>query len=486
MHKKLVANIISRILMIISLIMIIPLIWALSADPGSREVFAFVLTILIGFLVSFSVQYFFRVSDEDLDNLNAKDGLAVVGLSWISVSAFGALPFYFSGTVLSYTDAFFETASGFTTTGATIMTQIEALPCGILFWRSLTHWLGGMGIILLTVALLPAFGRGAFQLYKAEVPGLTAERLQPRVIETAKILWTVYVFLSLAETALLFAGGMPFYDALCHTFGTMATGGFSTKASSIGYYGAYTQWIIIFFMFLAGANFVLHFHMLRGLRFRSYFKSVEFRIYFYLVLVVTAFFAITLAWKQPGIVSPVRDSAFQVVSILTTTGYTTANFDRWPHILRLTLLALMFVGGCAGSTGGGMKVIRVYVAFKTALRNILQAIFPNAVFPVKVDSISLSSRLIGGVMAYFFIFIGLFLAGAIIITLTENCNLDTAISASIASLGNIGPGLGKVGAVQNYAWISPAGKWVLSFLMLAGRLELYSILILFLPSTWRK
>ena len=487
MHKRLVINIVSRILMIISLIMVLPLFWALYDDPSSREVIAFSIIIAAGLLFSSTVLFFNRVSNKDLDNLNAKDGLAVVGLSWICISVFGALPFCLAGTVTSFTDAFFETTSGFTTTGATMMTDIESLPMGILFWRSITHWIGGMGIILLSVALLPAFGRGAFQLYRAEVPGPTAERLQPRIIETAKMLWTVYLLLSLAETVLLCAGGMSFFDALCHTFGTMATGGFSTKQGSIGTYGAYIQWVVILFMFLAGANFILHYQVLKGRRLSAYFKSVEFRSYFLLVLFFIGMFTLALMWKRPDETqTPLRDSAFQVVSILTTTGYTTTNFNLWPHMLRLALITLMFVGGCSGSTGGGMKVIRVYVAIKIAFRNILQAVSPNAVFPVKVDSAPIPNRLLEGVVAYFVIFVGLFCFGAVAMTVTEKCNLDTAFSASIACLGNIGPGLGRVGATENYAWISTQGKWILCFLMLAGRLELYSVLILFLPSTWRK
>ena len=487
MHKKLVLNVIARILLIISIIMIIPLLCSFYYDSDTQSIYAFIVTIFIGVIVSLITLTTIKVTGDDLNNLNAKDGLAVVGLAWICISAYSALPFYLSGTTLSYTDAFFETVSGYTTTGATIVTNIEILPRGILFWRSLTHWLGGMGIILLSVALLPAFGRGAFQLYKAEVPGPTAERLQPRVIETAKILWSVYLFLSFLETILLCAGGMPLFDSLCHTFGTMATGGFSTKQTSIGTYGPYIQWVVIVFMFMAGANFILHYQVLKGRRLNLYFKSVEFRLYFFIVIICVIIFSAVLAINNSDISqSPIRDSAFQVVSILTTTGYTTANFNIWPQFLRFTLIILMFIGGCSGSTGGGMKIIRVFTTLKIALRNILQTIFPNAVFPVKIDSVPISNKLLEGVLVYFFIFVSLFCFGTIAMTITEVCDLGTAFSASIACLGNIGPGLGKVGAVENYSWISMQGKWILSFLMLAGRLELYSILILFLPSTWRK
>ena len=282
-------------------------------------------------------------------------------------------------------------------------------------------------------------------------------------------------------------GGMPLFEALCHTFGTMATGGFSTKSASIGFYGAHIQWIIIVFMFLAGANFILHYQALKG-NLRAYFRSEEFRCYFFLILFFIPFFALILI-KATSTANPfeqIRHAAFQVVSILTTTGYVTTNSDAWPHVLRFLLIILMFIGGCGGSTGGGMKVIRILLAAKIAMRSIVQTVFPNAVLPIKFNSIPLSSRLIMAVVSYFVIFILLFFLGTILLALTESCDLVTAFSASIAALSNIGPGLAKVGASQNYAWLSIPGKWILTFLMLAGRLELYSILILFVPSTWRK
>lgn len=484
MHKKLVANIISRILCIVCFFMCLPLAWAVYDDSHSRETEAFILTIILGIVIVGISRWVLEIKREDYKKLNVKDGLAIVGLSWICLSAFGALPLYFSQAVPSYTDAFFEITSGFTTTGASIMTNIEALPRGVLFWRSLTHWLGGMGIIVLYLALLPALGNNAFQLYKAEAPGITAERLQPRIKETAKVLWTVYFLLTFLETLLLMLGGMSFFDSLCHTFGTMATGGFSTKNVSIGFYNSYIQWVIIVFMFLAGTNFMLHFQALRG-NIKAFFKSEEFRWYFALVVVFIPVFAIVLK-SQSLSSAPVRDASFQVVSILTTTGFATANFDVWPQALRFTLILLMFIGGCGGSTGGGLKVVRVFSAIKIAWRSVVQSVFPNAVIPVRFNSIPLSSRLVLSVVSYFVIFMMLFSLGTVLLTITERCDLVTAFSASIASLSNIGPGLGKVGVTQNYAWLSIPGKWVLVFLMLAGRLELYSILILFVPATWKK
>jgi len=486
MHKKLVLNIISRILLVISFIMLIPLGWAILDDPSSAESRAFIITILLGLAIVAVIRKFFPASGDDFDVLGAKDGLAIVGLSWIAVSLLGSLPFYLSGVAPTFTDAFFETASGFTTTGATILTWIEGQPRGVLFWRSLTHWLGGMGIIVLSVALLPAIGRGAYALYRAEAPGPTAERVRPRMKETAKTLWTVYFILSAAEVLLLLAGGMPLFDALCHTFGTMATGGFSTQNASIAAYGSYIQWVIIGFMFMAGCNFILHYQGLRG-KVKSYWRSEEFRIYLSIALVLIPLFTVILALGGKGFSeSTVRQSTFQVISILTTTGYTTADFDLWPAFLKISLVSLMFVGGCAGSTGGGMKVIRVYIALKAGVKSIIQAILPNAVMPLKVDSKPVSDTYVVRAAAYFIIYIFLFVFGTAVMTITERTDLVTAFSVSVACLSNIGPGLGQVGPMENYSWISPMGKWFLSFLMLAGRLELYSILILFVPDTWRK
>lgn len=486
MHKKLVINIISRILLVVSFTMLIPLGWAILDDPSSAESRAFIITILLGFAIVVVVRKLFPASGDDFDVLGAKDGLAIVGLSWIAVSFLGALPFYLSGVTPTFTDAFFETVSGFTTTGATILTWIEGQPRGVLFWRSLTQWLGGMGIIVLSVALLPAIGRGAYALYRAEAPGPTAERVRPRMKETAKTLWTVYFILSAVETLLLLAGGMPLFDALSHTFGTMATGGFSTKDASIAGYGSYIQWVIVGFMFLAGCNFILHYQGLRG-KVKSYWRNEEFRVYLAIVLVLIPLFTVILALSGQGFSeSTVRQSTFQIVSILTTTGYTTADFNLWPAFLKISLVCLMFVGGCAGSTGGGMKVIRVYIALKMGVKSIIQVILPNAIMPLKIDSKPVSDTYVVRAAAFFIIYMFLFVFGTVVMTITENTDLVTAFAASVACLSNIGPGLGQVGAVENYAWISPVGKWILSFLMLAGRLELYSILILFVPDTWRK
>jgi trk system potassium uptake protein TrkH len=482
MHKRFVFNIVSRIIMIVCLIMLVPLGWAIADDVHSREVIAFIETILGGLVLASIALFFFRVNKKV--KVSAKDGLAIVGLSWIFLSLLGAMPLYLSGVVPNFTNAFFEIVSGFTTTGATIFSDVEVLPRGILFWRSLTHWLGGMGIIVLYVALLPALGISAFQLYKAEAPGLNIERADPKVKETAKHLWSVYFILSLLSVGFLMFGGMDVFDALCHTFATMATGGFSTKNASMAAFSPFIQWVTIGFMFLAGVNFALHFQAFRG-KLNVYFKNEEFIVYLCATFGLISVFTVILNMTDITL-APLRDSVFQVVAILTTTGYSTVDFDTWPNTLRFLLLLMMFVGGCGGSTAGGMKIVRMFLAVKISFRSIFQAVLPNAIMPVRINDRMINEKTTTGVLTYFSIFIFLFFIGSILFLAFEGCSLETAISATISALGNIGPGLDQVGATKNFGWVSPPGKWLLIFLMLAGRLELYSFLILFIPSTWRK
>ena len=482
MHKRFVFNIIARILMIVCLIMIIPLGWAIYDDPHSREVEAFAETICLGFFLSAIAIYSFRINKKV--KVSAKDGLAIVGLSWVFLSLLGALPLYFSGVVPHFTDAFFEIVSGFTTTGATIFPDVEALPRGILFWRSLTHWLGGMGIIVLYVALLPALGVSGFQLYKAEAPGLNIERSDPRVKETAKNLWTIYFSLSFILAALFLLGGMDLFEALCHTFATMSTGGFSTRNASMGAFSPFIQWVTIVFMFLAGVNFALHFQALKG-KPSKYFKNEEFIVYLITTVLLIGVFSFILNATHFS-EAPFRESAFQVVAILTTTGFTTADFDMWPNTLRFLLLLMMVVGGCGGSTAGGMKIIRMLLSVKISFRSVFQAALPNAVMPIRISDRAIGEKIVSTVLTYFAIFMFLFFIGAILFLAFEGCSLETATSASISALSNIGPGLDGIGATKNFAWVSTPGKWLLIFLMLAGRLELYSFLMLFIFSSWKR
>ncbi len=484
MHKRFILHIVSRILLLVSLTMTTALAWAAHDDPHSRETTAFLVTILLGVTAAVSVRWICPLRDRDLERLNVKDALALVGISWVILSLFGALPLVLSGASLGFTDAFFEVVSGFTTTGATIFPSVEVLPRGILFWRSLTHWLGGMGIIVLSLAVLPALGPSAYHLYRAESPGIAPERISPSIGSSAKILWAVYVLLSVAETLVLTAAGMTPFEALCQTFGTMATGGFSTRDAGLAAFNPFVQWVVVVFMFLAGTNFILHVQALRG-RLAAYRRSEEFRAYLGLVLfgIAAVYLGLVLVGRED---SPLRAAAFQTVSILTTTGFSTADFDGWPWPLRTLLLGLMVVGGCGGSTGGGLKVIRVILLRKVAGRAVLQAVFPNLVRPIRFDGRSVREPLVTAVCAYFIIFMGLLGVGTMGMILLTACDFVTGFSAALASLSNIGPGLGRVGPAANYAWVSLSGKWLLTFLMLAGRLELYSILILFVPAVWRK
>lgn len=484
MHKRFVINIVSRVVLIACFCMLAPLGWALCDDPHSRETQSFILSIVLGTAIAGSFLWAFRIKKENFRKINAKDCLAVVGVSWIFLSLFGALPFYLSGAFKNYTDAFFEVTSGFTTTGASILTDVEILPRGVLFWRQFTNWLGGMGIVVLYIALFPALGISAFQLYEAEASGPTTERLAPQIKETAKKLWGVYFFLTLAQCILLVIGGMPLFDSLCHTFATVATGGFSTKNASIGAYNAYIQWVIIIFMFLGATNFILIYKAFRG-QAVSAFRDEEFRWYLGIILVSILFFTLILSLFAIS-AHPLRDAAFQVMTITTTTGFATADYDLWPPVLKFALFILIFIGGCGGSTAGGMKMIRVLLAWKTAVRYVFQAVFPNAILPVRFNGKAIEDKLVMGVLAFVVIYVLLFITGALTLVATEGCDFVTAMTAVVACMSTTGPGLVKVGPMQNYAWISVPGKWLLSFLMLAGRLELYAMLILFVPSTWKK
>ncbi|HOI86638.1 MAG TPA: TrkH family potassium uptake protein [Lentimicrobium sp.] len=421
----------------------------------------------------------------DQNSIGKREGYIVVTLTWVTISFFGALPFILSGTTTSFTDAFFETMSGFTTTGATIFTDIEALPEGILFWRSMTHWIGGMGIIVLSLAILPFLGVGGMQLFIAEVPGLTPDKLHPRITQTAKRLWIIYVIMTLAQTALLMAGGLSLFDSLCHAFGTMATGGFSTKNDSIASFSPYLQYVIIVFMYLAGISFTLHYLFLKR-QFGKVFKNEELRHYTLLLVLSTLVITVALILIQH--IAPAkafRDSLFQVVSIVTTTGYITSDYLLWPYFTWVLIFLLMFTGGCAGSTGGGIKIVRIILLLKNSALELKRIIHPQALLPVRLNGKAISQQIIFNVLAFFLIYILIFGFGSLLLSML-GLEFESALGAVAASLGNIGPGLGIVGPSLNYSTIPVAGKWLLSFLMMLGRLELFTVLILFSAAFWRK
>jgi trk system potassium uptake protein TrkH len=417
-----------------------------------------------------------------------REGVLIVAGGWILASIFGALPFIFTGTLLSPVDALFEAASGFTTTGATVLTAIEGADRGLLFWRSFTQWLGGMGIIVLFVALLPELGPGARFLYKLEVPGPTAEALSPRIRDTALVLWRLYLGLTVAETALLMVCGLDLYDALTHTFTTLSTGGFSPYNDSIAAYTSpWVHLVIIVFMVIAGGNFSLYF----GLRTRrgwNLLRDYEFRFYLLMLTVTTLVVAADLHWRHDVPASAGRnllDAAFQVVSIATTTGFATADFEQWPHFSRLLLVALMFVGGCAGSTSGSMKVMRMLIGIRAALREVRITFSPSSVVTIIVGGKVVPEGVVKSVAGFFILFLTSWGVATILLA-TSGHDPVTAGSAAIATLGNVGPGLGAVGPVENFAFFTGWQKLLMVLLMWLGRLEVYSIAALFSFAFWRR
>ncbi len=474
-----VIHILGFLLMFLAVAMLLPI--GFSLYYGDSDYVALLISAgitLTAGIVAFTTT---RMSDD----LRTKEGFAVVTFSWIFLSIFGSLPFLFSGTIPSITNAFFETMSGFTTTGATVINNIEEVSHGILFWRSLTHWIGGMGIIVLSLAILPFLGVGGMQLFKAEVPGPVADKLTPRIAETAKILWGVYVLLSAAETVLLLFGGMNLFDALCHTFGTMATGGYSTRNASIGAYGsAYINYVIIFFMILAGTNFSLHYRFLRR-DFRAYVNSQEFLFYLSVIGVATLIVGAGVFGHYDSVWRTLQHSLFQVTSIVTTTGFGTADYEQWGFSSQFTLYMLMFFGGCAGSTGGGIKMARIYLLVRFVFSEITRLIHPHAVVPVRIGNNVVPRDVMTNILGFFVLFMLVFVAGVLVMAVI-GLDMPTAFGAVAATLANIGPGLGDVGPTDNYTQIPVAGKWVLSLLMLMGRLELFTVIILLSPFYWQK
>ncbi|GJQ62507.1 MAG: potassium transporter [Melioribacteraceae bacterium] len=436
-------------------------------------------TSLLGFLI----YWFTRGGTTEIKK---RDGYIVVSLGWIVMSLFGAIPFVIHGSIPSYTDAFFETMSGFTTTGASILNNIEELPHGLLFWRSVTQWIGGMGMIVLSLAILPVLGIGGMQLFVAEVPGPTKDKIHPRIRETAKRLWGIYVIFTVIETGLLMLGGMNLFDAVCHSFTTMATGGFSTRQDSVAFYdSAFIDYVIILFMFLAGVNFSLHYHYLHR-NWDAVLKNDEFKFYFR----VTLFFAIVVAIpliinQYAGVEKSFRDSLFQVVSIITTTGYVTADYEAWGSFFGVLFFLLLFVGGCAGSTGGGIKIVRHFLLIKNSILELRRLVHPRAVIPVRFNKSSVPQEIIYNILAFFLFYVIIFVFGTLVMSLI-GLDFKSAMGSVATSLGNVGPAIGSVGPVSNFAHIPDFGKWFLSFLMLLGRLELFTILILFSPSFWKR
>jgi trk system potassium uptake protein TrkH len=495
MNFRLLARYLGLLSVSMGALMVPSLSWAIYFSEW--QAFAAFLQSMLASIIIGGVLYFLGRNMED--RMFQRESLGLVAIGWLLSAAIAALPFFFRGT-FGPVDAYFEAMSGLTTTGATVLVDIEAEDKSILFWRSFTHWLGGMGIIVLFIAVLPYLGAGGKQLFRTEAPGPDPRGLRPRIKDTASILWKIYLALTVMQTALLMIAGMNLYEALCHTFGTLATGGFSTRQASVAAFDSLPiEIIIIAFMGLAGTNFSLFFIMLGG-NWRAPFTSTEWRFYVAIMVVSTLLVAGNL-FMMAGTVPPqsdayllgkanlgfgecVRAAAFQVVSIMTTTGYATEDFDLWPYFSRMLLVMLMFVGGCAGSTGGGMKVIRVLLLIKMAYRRLEHTFRPKTIRAIRINEVVIDDEIQKTVYAFFVLYMGISAFGALAMSLL-GLPFETAVTSVVATLNNIGPGLELVGAVRDYTAIPEAGKLLLTFLMAVGRLEVYTMMVLLLPSFWR-
>ncbi len=483
MHFAKVFNIISVLMLVIAGFMLVPLgIAFFNGEPVCAN--AFLQTILI--VITIGIILNFITGKFKGNHFSARDGFLMVTASWVIASVAGALPFFLAGTIPSYTDAFFETMSGFTTTGASILTEIQTLPKSILFWRSLTHWLGGMGFVVLTVAIMPLLGIGGVKMVSAESPGPTMDKISPKITHMAKMLWIIYLGLTILETILLLFGGMSLFDSLTHAFGTLATGGFSPKNASVGHYNsAYIDIVITVFMVLAGINFGLYYRAIIG-KLTGVKKNTELKVYLAIFVIATILTAIPLIGKvYTNLAESLRYSSFQVASILTTTGFATANFDIWPAFSKYILFALMFIGGCSGSTGGGIKVIRIVTLFKQAITEMKLLANPRGVFSTRMNGVTVRKDFIYTILGFVFLYIMLLLiTTAVVSTAPGGYDLETSFSTAMVTLGNIGPGFSLVGPTMNYAFFPDYIKWFLSFAMMVGRLEIYTVLILFTPYFW--
>lgn len=482
MRWRYILYVVGTLLLFFGLTMAVPLVFALYYQDHSLK--PLLVSMGITFLAGLLLFLIFRKARAE--NISQREGMAIVAVGWTVIGLFGALPFYLSGPGWTFTDAFFESVSGFTTTGSSILADVEALPKGLLLWRSYIQWLGGMGIIVLSIAILPFIGVGGMQLYKAEVPSPVPDKLKPRIRDTAVILWKVYALISAAQVLLLMIAGMSFFDALCHTFTTMPTGGFSTWNTSAAHFDSvYIDMILVAFMVLAGINFSLHYQFIRG-NTLAFWKDAECRFFLLAVLLLTAIVSFDI-WGSvyESIGASLRYGVFQVVSIVTTTGYATADYEQWPAMSQLILLLCMFLGASAGSTGGGMKCLRVMLCLKYCYRELFIMVHPRAVTTIKISGRTVPEDVMRSVLGFLMLYMGLFAFSSVVLA-GIGVDFVTAFGAVAACIGNIGPGFGMVGPVENFAQIPTAGKWLLIWCMLLGRLEIFTVLILLVPEFWRK
>ena len=458
---------------------------------GETDLYGHLKSSLICVLLGLPIWVFTRKSKR----LNSKDGFAIVSFAWITVALAGSLPFYLTGIIPNFTDAWFEAMSGVTTTGATIIGNpstlphlingIESMPHGVLFWRSFLQWLGGMGIIVFTIAILPLLGVGGVQLFKAEVPGPVADKIKPRVKETAKILWMVYIGFTFLQFLLLGFAGMSWFDSICHAFTTMPTGGFSTQNASIAAYSnPVIHYIIIFFMFVAGVNFTLHFRAITG-NYKSYFKDYEFKVYFSILFFATIFIFLNISfsnsdWSHNSFLI----SLFQSLALMTGTGYANADYELWPFFSQLLLFFMMFFGAMGGSTSGGMKIARVILLIKYAATETRRMLHSRAIIPIRIGDRTIGDDVIRNTLGFFLIYLSFFVLTALVLT-ALNYDFTSSLGVAASAIGNIGPAFGSFGPTDNYALLHPIGKWMMTFCMLLGRLEIFTIMVLFSRTFWK-
>ncbi len=477
MNRRFVVHLLGRLLLMTAAFLGVPL---LAAGWYREPLYPYLGSILVAAAAGAAM---IALSRPDTSHIRPRDGFLIVGGAWIAVSVLGALPYLFAG-VLGPEDALFESVSGFTTTGSTVIADVTVVPRALLLWRALTQWLGGMGIILFTIAILPLLGIGGMQLFKAEVPGPVVDKVRPRLAVTARSLWGIYVGLTAAEWVLLQVAGVSSYEALCHAFTTLPTGGFSTRNTSVGEFGIpAVEWIITVFMLLAGVNFVLHYRLLAG-KWRRVVRDHELRYFFGVVVAATAIFTVCIHDPGERIVDTVRIAAFQTATILSTTGYVTADFEVWPSLALIVVLVLMLLGGMSGSTGGGIKSLRAMLAMRSLRATMHRLIHPHAVRPVKYGNEVVSESVLSGIWAFLTAYVVIATLGAAVVA-AHGYDLLTSISASLTAISNVGPGLGEVGAYDNFAHTPGMVKITLSLIMLFGRLEIFTLLAMFSREFWR-
>ena len=477
MSLRKVVNVVGLLQVFVALAMFVTglvALWYGGADSGG-----FFLSSLVTLVVGLAAYVLTRFEGD----VTTREGFAIVAMAWTTAATFGGLPYLLTGVIDAPVAAIFEAMSGFTTTGATVFADIESLPRGVLFWRSMTHWMGGMGIIVLVIAILPYLGVGGMQLFRAEVPGPTPERLRPRITQTAKLLWLVYFGLTAVLTVLYLVGGMSAFDAINHSFSTMATGGFSTRNTSMADMSPFIQWVTIVFMYLAGVNYALHFRAATGRL--TYFRDEEWRFFTgVLAVAAVAILVLNLLDGSGSATTVARDALFQVVAITTTTGYVSADYELWVPGARMVLFALFFVGGMAGSTSGSIKAMRVLLLLKQSANELRRHLHPRAVFVLRIGRTPVKEDIGANIVAFVVLYLLICLAGAMALSMTGIDPL-TAIGGSIASVGNVGPAFAGLGPTDNYGWMSSPAQAVLAFLMLVGRLEIYTVLLLFHPEMWK-